>query len=138
MEKLSSFSIFKTILITGLLFVSGCDKTTTEETGFLEGNINIGPICPVETDPPLANCLPTAETYNAYPVGVATSDGSRRIALISPASDGSFRLELPPGNYLVLLEKEHNNIGSSNLPVQITIVSQGKTILNIDIDTGIR
>jgi hypothetical protein len=52
--------------------------------------------------------------------------------------DGSYRIELIPGNYLIKLEKEQNAIGSSNLPVQVTIVAQKETVLNIDIDTGIR
>lgn len=130
--------IFGIAFLTGLLFISGCDKQKTQETGFLEGVILIGPICPVETDPPDPGCLPTAETYKAYPVSVWTSDSLRKIAEINPALNGSFRIELAPGNYLVILEKEQNKISSSNLPVEVFIISQEKTLLNINIDTGIR
>ncbi|MBI4170753.1 MAG: hypothetical protein HY514_03595 [Candidatus Aenigmarchaeota archaeon] len=34
----------------------------TQEKGFLAGRITIGPLCPVETDPPQPECLLTAET----------------------------------------------------------------------------
>jgi len=124
--------------IAGLLFISGCSKHVTQEAGFLEGVISIGPICPVERIPPDPACLPTAETYKAYPVSVWTSNGKRKTAQINPALDGSFRTELAPGYYLVILEKEQNMVGGSNLPVEVLINSQDKTILNINIDTGIR
>lgn len=138
MKKHSYNVIFGTVFLTGLLFISGCDKQMAQEAGFLEGVILIGPICPVETNPPDPGCLPTAETYKAYPVSVWTSDGLRKIAQINPALDGSFRTELAPGNYLVILEKEQNKISSSNLPVEVSIITLDKTLLNIDIDTGIR
>jgi hypothetical protein len=125
---------FLTILLLGF----GCDKMGSSRTGFLEGRINIGPICPVEKDPPDPGCLPTAETYKAYPVSVWTSNGGRKITQINPELDGSYITDLEPGNYLIILETGRSNIGSSNLPVEVTIRSDDVTTLNIDIDTGIR
>ena len=120
-----------------ILYVSGCTKLPGEN-GYLEGVITIGPICPVEKIPPDPACLPTAETYKAYPVSVFTSDGKRKIAQLNPLLDGTFNSKLPPANYLIVLETAKNNIGGSNLPVVVSISSREKTILNIDIDTGIR
>lgn len=135
------FNIFirtlQIVFIAGLLFFSGCDKQAEPENGFLEGTISIGPLCPVETDPPSPGCLPTAETYKAYPVYVCTPDGSKKIALISPALDGSFKTDLAPGKYLVILDKDQG-IGSSNLPKEVTINSFETTEISIEIDTGIR
>jgi hypothetical protein len=126
------------IFLIGFLFVfSGCDKNI-QVSGFLEGKISIGPLCPVEHDPPDPACLPTAETYKAYPVGIFSSDGKHKITQISPALDGTFRLDLDPGKYLVILESDNIGIGSSNLPAEVEIISQNKTTLYIDIDTGIR
>ena len=110
----------------------------TLEPGYLEGVISIGPICPVERVPPDPACLPTAETYKAYPVSVFSSDGRRKILQLNPSLDGSFITELAPGNYLVVLDKAQNYIGGSNLPVEVSISTQDKTLLNINIDTGIR
>ncbi|MFA5814324.1 MAG: hypothetical protein WC865_01710 [Bacteroidales bacterium] len=138
MDKHVLKGIFGLAFLAVLFFISGCDKQTANAAGVLEGVISIGPICPVEKIPPDPDCLPTAETYKAYPVSVWTSNGSRKIAQINPALDGSFRTELAPGNYMVLLEKEQNNIGSSNLPVVLSIISEDTTFLNINIDTGIR
>ena len=126
-----------TVLI-GLLLNAGCDKLSSDDAGILEGKISIGPICPVETDPPDPGCLPTAETYKAYPVAVWTAGGKRKITQINPALDGSYKTDLEPGKYLIKLETNSGNIGSSNLPVEVIIVSDYITTLNIDIDTGIR
>jgi len=120
------------------LYISGCNRENNQEAGFLEGKITIGPICPVEKVPPGPECLPTADTFKAYPVSIWTADGENKIADISPALNGSYSIELRQGNYLIRLEKDQNTIGSSNLPTGITIDPQESTLLNIDIDTGIR
>jgi hypothetical protein len=134
-------SVSKLILVLAVTFMlfnfSTCEDNLSGDIGLLEGSISIGPLCPVETDPPSPGCLPTADTYKAYPVGIWTSDGKRKLAQISPVLDGSFSVELVPGQYLIRLEKE-NSIGGSNLPVEVVITAQEKTILAINIDTGIR
>lgn len=138
MKKHTYRSFFGIVFLTAVLFISGCDKRMTLEPGYLEGVISIGPICPVERVPPDPACLPTAETYKAYPVSVFSSDGRRKILQLNPSLDGSFITELAPGNYLVVLDKAQNYIGGSNLPVEVSISTQDKTLLNINIDTGIR
>ena len=138
MKKHTYTEIFGSIILTCLVLISGCDNKKVLNPGFLEGTISIGPLCPVERVPPDPDCLPTAETYKAYPVSVFTSDGKNKITQLKPSLDGSFFSELPPGNYLVVLEKAQNNISGSNLPVEVSITSQDKTLLNINIDTGIR
>jgi len=138
MVKFSNYIYPIVVFLICLLFISGCDKQFTQEVGFLEGEISIGPLCPVEKDPPDPDCLPTYETYNAYPVTIWTSVGRRKITQVNPALDGSYKIELNPGHYLVVLETGQNRIGSSNLPAEVVIRSQAETILNIDIDTGIR
>ena len=137
MEQNDYKSIFRIIFLAGLLSLSGCNDQTNLENGTFEGTISIGPICPVETDPPAPGCLPTAETYKAYPVYVCTPDGSKKIALIIPALDGSFKTELAPGIYLIILDKDQR-FGSSNLPQEVTIKPLETTVISIDIDTGIR
>jgi hypothetical protein len=129
--------ILGTALLFGLIF-SGCENQINQEAGFLEGVISIGPICPAEPVPPDPACLPTAETYKTYPVSIWTANGMWKIKQINPALDGYYKTELNPGNYLVKVLPTGNTIGGSNLPVQVTITSQNKTVLNIDINTGIR
>lgn len=130
--------IAESALLLVVIFFSGCDKVTTHGTGYLAGIISIGPICPVERIPPDPACLPTAETYKAYPVAIYTTDGKTRIKQLNPSVNGHFSSELTAGNYLVILEGSRKNIGGSNLPVEVSITSSDTTQLNISIDTGIR
>jgi hypothetical protein len=138
MKKYNYTLILGIAFLLGSIFNSGCEDQMIKDYGYLKGVISIGPICPVETDPPQPGCIPTAETYKAYPVSVWTLDGKRKIADIKPALDGSFSTELPTGKYLVILENNQKNVGGSNLPVEVLIISQSDTFLDIDIDTGIR
>jgi hypothetical protein len=125
------------IFFLPLIFLAGCDKSN-DNRGYLSGVISIGPICPVEKIPPDPGCLPTADTYKAYPVNVYSSDGKNKIAHLNPSLDGSYTSEIPAGNYLVVLEKPQNNIGGSNLPASVSINAKDTTKLYINIDTGIR
>jgi len=138
MKKDCLKAIFGFIFLTGLILMSACDKEKVLNSGWLEGTISIGPICPVEKIPPDPACMPTAETYKAYPVNVYTLNGKVIIARLNPSLDGSFSTELPPGNYQVVLETANKYPGGSNLPAEVSIVSQEKTMLSISIDTGIR
>lgn len=138
MMKRSINIILRTLFLTGLLFISGCDKQIFQGTGYLEGVISIGPICPVETVPPDPACLPTAETYKAYPVTIWTANGRKKITQIYPALDGSYKTELSAGEYLVILGTGSNFVSTSNLPAEVEITPQNNTVLNISIDTGIR
>ena len=123
-----------------LIIFLGCNEQefNNGENGFLKGVISIGPLCPVQRIPPDPACLPTAETYKAYPVVIRTPDGGKKVVQINPELNGSFSVELSFGNYLVALENNQNRIGSSNLPATISIIAGDTTFLNIDIDTGIR
>jgi len=138
MERSVLKKSFGILFLLSSVFFFSCSKVGHQENGYLEGTISIGPICPVEKIPPDPACLPTAETYKAYPVSVLTSDGKSRITQLKPSLDGSFSSELPPGNYQIVLESAQKNIGGSNLPVEVTITSLEKTLLSINIDTGIR
>ena len=111
------------------------NKIKPVEFGILEGRITIGPLCPVERDPPDPSCLPTAKTFAANPVFVKA--GSENIAKLEPTLNGSYELELAVGDYTVVSSKV-SRIGKQSVPQDITITSNTRTELNIHIDTGIR
>jgi hypothetical protein len=126
------------LMIFTVLLLCDCDQSQSQifENGFLEGKITIGPLCPVETDPPDPACQPTQETYNNWPIVVWTSDKKMKIATIKPELDGNFLIDLPEGSYVVDLDKQH--MFGKNLPATIIIEPDKTVLLNIDIDTGIR
>lgn len=59
-----------------------------------------------------------------------------KLGQIQPNLDGTYNFELPEGSYHVDLEKQH--LFGKNLPATIKITSGETSMLNIDIDTGIR
>ncbi len=138
------------ILLISLILISGCNKNNViiepkQDLGKLEGKISIGPICPVERNPPDPNCKPTEETYKAYALGVFINQG--KITNINPDKDGNFKLDLLTGNYKIdFIQKQERTIvdgipltgGSSNLPIQFEIKKDEITNVEINIDTGIR
>ncbi len=128
-------------LVGGIILISGCiqQQNQISEKGFLEGKVTIGPLCPVERFPPDPRCQPTEETYKAWPIAVYTSDIKTKVTQIEPNLDGTYKIELSAGNYIVDLEKQQPfGMGGRNLPATISINSGRTTSLNIDIDTGIR
>ena len=63
---------------------------------------------------------------------------SSKIIQINQALDGTFKAELVTGDYLVILDNGQIGPGNSNLPAEVSIAPQKETVLNINIDTGIR
>jgi len=128
------------LFITAMFFSPACDLQSPFDykEGILKGIISIGPLCPVETVPPQLECLPTAETYKAYPVSVWTTDMKTKVLDLSPSIEGYYSVTLPEGQFLVVLKRPDPGAGGSNLPESVVIADGLTTTLNINIDTGIR
>jgi len=118
-----------------LILLAAC-QTQIAEKGTLQGTVTIGPICPVERNPPDPRCKPSPETYAAWPISVYTQT-NKKITTIVPDADGQFTLELSEGTYILDLEKKQP-IGGNNLPATIKITAGKTTSFSVDIDTGIR
>ncbi|HYV33359.1 MAG TPA: hypothetical protein VE973_00725 [Candidatus Limnocylindria bacterium] len=97
------------------------------------GNIVIGPTCPVERIPPDPACAPKG--YQATVI-VKTPDGKKEIKRFTSGSDGSFKVSLAPGTYLL------SPINSGVYPRgadQTVVVEKNKyTQVTIEFDSGIR
>ena len=136
-------SIMKYLLLSVILVITTIFSCTKQSMvsgyGVLKGKISIGPICPVETIPPLPQCLPTRETFNSYSTAAWTTDKKTNVRTIFPNLDGTYLIQLPAGNYIIdYATTRTNGVGGSNLPSAISITDKDTTTLNISIDTGIR
>ena len=134
MKAIIKFSL----LLFAVLLNCSCDQQQMQivEKGFLEGKVTIGPLCPVETVPPDPACQPSQDTYDAWPIVIWTAVKKTKIATIDPDLDGNYLIDLPKGSYLVDLDKQHRF--NKSLPALIIIKPNETSLLNIDIDTGIR
>ena len=138
--KYRNIILFKIALIFLSQISIACSEQQilTADSGVLKGKISIGPICPVETVPPLPQCLPTAETYKAWQISVWNISKTRIIVDIEPELSGDYMVKLPDGKYFIDFKTTTNRFGTYNLPVKISIQKPDTTKLNVSIDTGIR
>ena len=134
----NNFSDFSIVFgIVALLVFSGCIQNEPQK-GILKGYISIGPLCPVETNPPDPNCQPTEQTYASYALTVYRVNGVpsgtlEKVAVFQGDKDGNYKIELLEGNYELAQES-----GISRYQQEFTIKAGETTNLDIDIDTGIR
>lgn len=114
---------------------SPTDPSTQGPRGTLSGTVTIGPNCPVEST--AGPCPPPPGAYTLRKVLVESADASKLLFTVDIDEHGFFRIDLVPGTYTIDLKK--NGIDrSGSVPAKVTITAGVATVLNIDIDTGIR
>ena len=135
-------SAFKYFFLSAILlpvFFSCSEKNLKTGNGVLKGKISIGPICPVQKDPPDPACLPTMETYKAWTTAVWTANKKTKVVTLDPTLDGVYQIKLLEGDYIIDFEVDRTNaVGGSNLPAAVSIANADTANFNINIDTGIR
>jgi hypothetical protein len=117
------------LLIFLVLIALGCADHVPPNTG-VEGQVTIGPISPVSR-PGEQNSSPYAATISI----VRVSDNGV-VATIASGSDGTFRVALSPGHYLVRPRQ------GSPYPIahdqEVTVVAGHYSRVLVSYDSGIR
>ena len=136
--------LFALIVIGLPCLLVGCERASvvasdkldsSTQTGILEGQVSIGPNCPVESvDEP---CELDAQVYAAHKLVVLMPDKSP-VQHVDLDANGNFRTELNAGSYLADVVPHDIGIGDPPDPKPFEIIAGQTTILTIDIDTGIR
>jgi hypothetical protein len=130
--------------VIGFFLMIGCSANSptstlrTDEmngTGYLQGKVTIGPICPVETegDP----CLPDPALYTTHKLVILTDQGGV-VKEVDMDGNGNYRTELLSGSYKVDFTPHDIGLPGSFEPPSVEIRKGQTTELNIEIDTGIR
>ncbi|MDD1652063.1 MAG: carboxypeptidase-like regulatory domain-containing protein [Methanomicrobiales archaeon] len=123
------------LLAVLLATVAGCTGGPGTGKATLQGQVTIGPLCPVER--PDRPCLPTPETYVARKVVVFRPDGATVVTTVPLNQTGYYRVNLDPGTYVV--DINHAGIDRSPDVPRTVILDRGETVtLDIAIDTGLR
>lgn len=121
-------------IVLGLLVISLLLIVLTSSSGSakgkISGNVNIGPLCPVEP------CQPNPNIYLSRQIVLIPYFGNP--ISVNLTSDGSFKAEVPAGKYTIDLTNCKYLSCREVLPEPITIEPGKVTPVVIDIDTGIR
>ncbi len=127
------------LLAATLAGCAGIDRIVNpnpQPPGVLQGTVSVGPLTPVERVG-VPTPTPSPQVYTSRGIDIFKSDGKTLVSSLNFNPDGTYRIELAPGTYVIKLQ----NFGmgfSKELPKEVRIQNGQTTTLNIDIDTGIR
>ena len=80
---------------------------------------------------------PTAVNYSDYPLIILSSDRKQEVARVTADVNGSYRVALPPGDYVLdVQDRRHRHVRAT--PQPFTIVSNKTAHVDMTIDTGVR
>ncbi len=130
------------VVIVGLLSMlafAGCSEIgipieTPSPPSGIRGTVVLGPTCPGGAEPGANDPVPCLTPYAASLV-VLDSE-SAPVAWITSGGDGSFQVNLPPGEYVVTPATGADTYPIAQ-PVSVS-VSTGYADVAINYDTGIR
>lgn len=112
-----------------LLLAAGCGAKPVTDSG-VQGEVRIGPVAPVER-PGVSNDAPYAATLR-----IARASDGKIVAETKSAADGSFRVALAPGRYVL------QPVDGTPLPIaqpqEFTVAPGQFTTVRVDYDSGIR
>jgi len=125
----------KYIFLLVFLLVSGCSTylipTSTSVDSGIDGQVTIGPTCPVVQ---INNPCPD-KPYQAT-LTVLTASNHRKIIQFKTDANGYFRIALAPGDYI--LHPESPNVMPHAAEIPFTVTDHQFTLLNVSYDSGIR
>ena len=126
-------------LLSGCVFFlfAGSTLINAAPQGFVEGHLKI--ISPKEVE--LADETPSkteAENYAEYPLVILSQDGKKEVARVTPDRNGNYRVALPPGDYILDVQRRPPKGHVRATPQPFTVVSNQTVHADMNIDTGIR
>lgn len=101
----------------------------------IRGTVVLGPTCPVESTPGANDPVPCLTPYSANLV-IIDSEGAR-VESVTSAADGSFQVDVPPGDYVVTPATGADTYPVAQ-PVSVTVAAGQYASVEINYDTGIR
>jgi len=126
----SLIRVFVSVLVVSVTSIEAATP------GFLEGHLKI--ISRKEVD--LADETPskvTAENYVDYPLVILSRDKQTEVAHVTADENGNYRVELPPGDYVLDLQgRKRGHLRAA--PQSFRVVSNQTVHVDMNIDTGVR
>jgi hypothetical protein len=124
--------------IFACLFVAlAVGSANAQSPGFLEGHLKIIASREVE----LADATPsenTADNYADYPLIILSRDEKKEMARVTADETGKYRVALPPGDYILDVQRRPPKGHIRAKPQAFTLASNQTVHVDITIDTGVR
>ena len=96
--------------------------TFSNTKGVLEGRLTLSPDAPVQ----LGGAARLKPDYAAFVLIIRSPDGKKEIARTTPDGSGNYKVELPPGEYVLALEKD-GDTPSGYVPQKFAITANKAT-----------
>ena len=128
---------FRIFTFIALILLSACSILENQQVpAVLKGRVSVGPLTPVVHPDSTPEPVPP-EVYTTRALLIYKPNGKTLVKRVQFNPDGTYTVELKPGNYLLDLPKEGIE-HSSQLPQTISLEAGETRIFDFDIDTGIR
>ena len=114
----------------------GISATTPAPPSGIKGTVILGPTCPVVGEPGSFNPVPSACLTPYAAQMVVLDDENKVVAHIASSGDGTFKVDIAPGDYIVT--PASNESYPIAQPVSVTVVPGQYVTVQINYDTGIR
>ena len=114
----------------------GISGTTPVPPSGIKGTVILGPTCPVSGDPGSFNPVPEACLTPYAAQMVVLDDENKVVAHIASGADGTFQVDVAPGDYIVTPSSTDSYPIAQ--PVSVTVVPGQYVTVQINYDTGIR
>jgi len=114
----------------------GISGTTPAPPSGIRGTVILGPTCPVSVEPGSFDPVPSACLTPYAAQMVVLDDENKVVAHIASGNDGTFKVDVPPGDYIVT--PATNDSYPIAQPVSVTVVPGQYVTVQINYDTGIR
>jgi len=126
-------------LLLAVIVGAGCDDpgpggTTPTPPSGIRGTVLLGPTCPLNHEPGSSEPVPCLTPYSAR-LAIVDAEG-QAVTHVTSAGDGTFQVDLPPGEYTVAPENGDPYPFAQSLPV--VVVAGEYTEIQVNYDTGIR
>jgi hypothetical protein len=129
---------FEYLTLACVFLFSTCGLASdTVAPGFLEGTLKILAFRDVELAGESLSEF-RGGNYAQYPLVILSQDSKKEIARVTADENGKYRVTLPPGDYLLDVQRRRPKSPFRVKPQHFTVVSNQTVHVDMAIDTGIR
>lgn len=121
------------MLAVGLIVAACVSAAPVVYSAGLEGRVTVGPMCPV-----VQQGVPCPDQPYVAAITVRSADGSSVVARATSQADGSYRIPLEPGRYLLTARNPEGAQLPSAAPIEVTVPPDTFVAVDIPFDSGIR